>query len=296
MTSAAEGGRVAALLTCHNRRDSTLACLRSLRASALAEGARLDIVLVDDASTDGTAAAVGAEFPEVTVLSGSGQLFWSGGMRLALARAAQGNYEFFWWVNDDTILYASALSQLLATYHAQRHRQGRAVIVVGTTCDPRSGLPTYGGLRRLSVWRPLALELVAPATGPIACDTMNCNCVLVPRAVIDAIGNLDRAFVHAMADIDYGFRARKSGFPIWVMPGFAGECSRNSSSGTYLDLGVPVSRRAALLFGPKGLPFRAWTVLSLRHGGIVGPLLWLKPYLTFLLRLLSRRISLDRNE
>ena len=51
------GLRIAAVMAVHNRRDLTLACLDSLRAQQLA-GGTLDVFVLDDASTDGTAAAV----------------------------------------------------------------------------------------------------------------------------------------------------------------------------------------------------------------------------------------------
>jgi GT2 family glycosyltransferase len=71
-----EGGtttRVAAVLAAYNRRDLTLACLRSLRAQQVA-GVALDAFALDDASSDGTAAAIAEEFPEVTLLHGNGKL------------------------------------------------------------------------------------------------------------------------------------------------------------------------------------------------------------------------------
>ena len=51
------GLRIAAIMAVHNRRDLTLACLDSLRAQRLPDGT-LDVFVLDDASTDGTAAAV----------------------------------------------------------------------------------------------------------------------------------------------------------------------------------------------------------------------------------------------
>ena len=50
--------RLAALLTCHNRREQTLVCLRALRACTLPAGCDLAVYLVDDGSRDGRLAVV----------------------------------------------------------------------------------------------------------------------------------------------------------------------------------------------------------------------------------------------
>ena len=65
------GLRIAAVLAVHNRRDLTLACLRSLRAQQV-PGVALDVFVLDDASSDGTSEAIAEQFPEVTVLHGDG--------------------------------------------------------------------------------------------------------------------------------------------------------------------------------------------------------------------------------
>jgi Glycosyl transferase family 2 len=63
--------RVAAVLAAYNRRDLTLACLRSLRAQQIPDVA-LDVFVLDEASGDGTSEAIAEQFPEVTVLHGNG--------------------------------------------------------------------------------------------------------------------------------------------------------------------------------------------------------------------------------
>jgi GT2 family glycosyltransferase len=78
-------------MTVHNCVELTLARLRSLRAQNTL-GATLDVYVVDDASTDGTADRVSAEHPEVVLLRGNGDLFWNGGTRVALGAALRRDY------------------------------------------------------------------------------------------------------------------------------------------------------------------------------------------------------------
>ena len=79
---------IAALITCHNRKSKTIACLERLFQQALPLGVLLKVYLVDDGSTDGTAEAVREKFPSVSVISADGSLFWCRGMRLAWKHAS----------------------------------------------------------------------------------------------------------------------------------------------------------------------------------------------------------------
>jgi GT2 family glycosyltransferase len=117
-----DGRTLAVLMASHNRRDTTLACLRSV-ASQVGANVTLRVYLVDDASTDGTASAVRAEFPEVAVLDGSGDLFWSGGMRVAQEAASDAEPDFLLWLNDDVVLASGAVTTLLTTHEDLRARR-----------------------------------------------------------------------------------------------------------------------------------------------------------------------------
>ena len=59
------GKRIAILLTCHNRKENTLACLEKLYQIDLPFNFSFDVFLVDDGSTDGTAKAVNDNFHDV---------------------------------------------------------------------------------------------------------------------------------------------------------------------------------------------------------------------------------------
>jgi GT2 family glycosyltransferase len=79
--------RTAVLITCHNRKPKTLACLAALFNQELSPEVTIDVYLVDDGSTDGTAEAVHQAYPQVKILQGDGSLFWNRGMRKAFAEA-----------------------------------------------------------------------------------------------------------------------------------------------------------------------------------------------------------------
>ncbi len=233
--------------------------------------------------------AVRASYPSVTLIRGDGNLFWAGGMRLAQAVAEEQPAEFYLWLNDDIVLYPNAIFRLLESHASLAATAMARAIIVGSTQDPRSGVLTYGGWLRRSGCLLARLEKAEPPLDrPAPCDTFNGNCVLVPRVVVDAIGGLDPRFPHAMADLDYGFRAASAGCTLWVLPGFAGTCVSNDGRDLWTEVSLPFGERWRRLVGPKGLPPRPWLTFTRRHSGPLWPCYWLSPYVRLCLSGLLR--------
>lgn len=283
-----------ALMTCHNRREKTLASIARYYACDVPEGCVRKLVLVDDGSTDGTAGAVHAAFPEVVIEQGDGSLFWNRGMLRAWQRALPLAPDHVLWLNDDTLLYPHALTRLLETEARMRAETGQTGVVVGST-DNDAGTLSYGGSVPASRFNRLKMRKVMPGDVPQPAVTMNGNCVLVPRAVSERIGLLDGIYRHAMGDNDYGFRAHKAGIPVWVMPGYAGRCNNdNRVTGSFNDRSLPLQTRWKKITSPKGLPFDSWRALCRRHAGPAWPLVWLVPYGKLILSAVMRNIPGSR--
>lgn len=278
---------IAVLLTCHNRRDQTLRCLDALQSQQRADAVVLEVILVDDGSTDGTAAAVRHAHPGATVLEGDGSLFWNGGMRAAFAEALRRDaYDFYLWLNDDTHLAPTAVATLLSAYRATGDARA---IVVGSVRHPETGQLSYGGLVRASRWHPFKYRKVQPVGHPVPCEVMNGNCVLVPRAAAATTGNLDGSFTHAIGDFDYALRARRAGCSVWVAPGYVGTCAKNAIRGTWQDAALPLRERWQRLKSPKGLPPCEWMRYARRHAGLLGLFYGSLPYVRLVLTSLVRR-------
>jgi GT2 family glycosyltransferase len=262
---------LAVLLTVYNRRESTLACLRTLFAQSEVEQLELAVYLVDDGSTDGTQEAVAGEFPMVRLLSGDGTLFWSGGMRRAFGAALEKGYPAYLWLNDDTILKADALRTILDAHQWVCKEHSGAGVIVGSTLCPDSGEHTYGGVVRTGRLRRLGFRLVTPSHQPIRCHTFNGNVVLVPDSIARRVGSISPEFTHGFSDRDYGLRAEKLGFKCWVAPGYVGHCGRNPPA-RWTDSSMPFGERWSLFTSPKGLPPREWATYARRHGGPLWPI------------------------
>ena len=269
---------VCALLTCFNRRDKTLECLRALADSTGLQQVALSAVLVDDGSTDGTAEAVRAEFAWVEVVRASEPLFWCRGMHLAFETALQSGFDHYLWLNDDTVLMPDAVARLLKCESVLRDSTDAALIVVGSAVDPISGGCTYGGERWVSRWGSFRCERIAPSDVPQRCDTLTGNIVLLPALSVQRVGNLDPSFEHAMGDTDYGLRAHRLGVELWVAPQVHGTCAHNPVVGTYMDPSLPLPTRWKYMLQRKGLPWRSWLTFSRRHMGVIWPLWFAWPY------------------
>lgn len=279
---------VAVLLTCHNRKETTLQCLKTLFSQTNIEDIKLEVLLVDDGSTDGTGAAVSQKYPEVQIIQGDGSLYWTGGMRKVMDIAYQKKYNFYLWLNDDTVLYPNALEVIFNTYTKVKKYNEKPPIVSGNLCDPKNKEVSYGGYVHASKWRPLRFKRLEPSDEPKECDVVNGNVVLLPSSVLEQVGNLDAKLEHAGGDFDYSLRAKRLGFPLWITDKYVGECSRNSIVDTWKDLSLPLFKRYEHLFSKKGAPLYPRLIFHFKHGGIFWPIYFASVYIRPLLDSLKR--------
>jgi len=269
--------RIAILMASYNRRDTTLYCIQQL-LSQQHLAAELQIYLVDDNSSDGTAAAVTEQFPQVTLISGSGFLYWSGAMRLAWQYAQAGNYDFYLWLNDDVKLLPDALARLLGCYYEQSLAGVNVGAIVGALQAGPDHAVSYGGRLQLSKLYPLrfsphlALHDMAQSL-----DVMNGNCCLISAAAYAAVGSLSEHYVHALADYDYSLRLKQAGFAVLQAPGSMGFCRQNGWAGGVRDPRIPLSTRRRWLSLPnKWVPVADWQYFVRCYGGVLWPLYWCK--------------------
>jgi GT2 family glycosyltransferase len=277
---------LAVLMTCHNRKDKTLACLRSLFKSEqlndLENKVSMMCYLVDDGSTDGTSVAVKEHFPQVHVIIGSGELYWNQGMRLAWNKAlSDKGYDYYLWLNDDVTLYDNAITQLLNSFQSLTREGHNIGAMVGTLQDPKTQLASYGGRSIRNPWFPLNYtKVMEPTTQEKKCDYINGNCTLISAKSVVYIGILSSEFSHSMGDFDYGLRLRKKGFTCWISSIYVGQCINNQYKAKFKDKNLSLSTRITLIKNPSILPPPdEWMFYVKRHAGIFWPVYYLKAYL-----------------
>jgi rhamnopyranosyl-N-acetylglucosaminyl-diphospho-decaprenol beta-1,3/1,4-galactofuranosyltransferase len=101
---------VCAVVVTYNRRDLLEECLAALQSQSRPVDR---ILVVDNASTDGTDAVLADRFPSVETLRLESNLGGAGGFTAGLERAYADGFDWIWLMDDDTIPTASALEALL---------------------------------------------------------------------------------------------------------------------------------------------------------------------------------------
>lgn len=252
--------KTAVILTVYNRKKVTLHGLRSLyRAiTVLGEGYAFDIFMTDDGCTDGTGEAVANEFPEIKIIKGDGNLYWSGGMRKAWQAAIDSgiSYDYYLWFNDDVVLYDDALLTMFDDLIINIED----AIVAGATQDSQMRMCTYG-VRENNI-------LIEPKGHAFLCTgSLNGNFVLVSHNVYLSLGSIDTHYHHAGGDYDYGFRALKNRIPVYLAKKYVGICDQHNKIEKWCDPSVSFIERWKSLRKPNGMPLGVLYYLESTHYG-----------------------------
>lgn len=267
--------KILGLMTCYNRKEKTVRALHNLiKGNSKVE---FSFIVADDASTDGTVQAL-KEFDSVTVLSGDGSLFYSGGMRMAIAQAKKLKEEFDYCLlfNDDVEFFDSAIEELCL--------KDNSVIWAGPTSD-EAGQLSYGGVVKTSGWRPKTEIIMAKHPEGQKCDTFNANCVLIPWGIFVNLDNIDSVFTHSMGDFDYGFAAGKMGYQIKVSDKFVGVCPDNPVAVTWRNTELSMKERLRRKESPKGLPGKEWFHYLNKNYNLITALIYSAiPYIRILIK------------
>jgi GT2 family glycosyltransferase len=277
---------IAALITCHNRKDKTVACLKSIFEAELPSEYTLDVYLVDDGSTDGTRESVEREFPVVKIIKGDGDLFWAGGMRLAWKTAMdKQNYDVYLLINDDVRLCVDFLNNLIRTEKYSVENKGIKGIYSGATIDENTKRITYGGAKIKTNHLVVRLVSLVPTEYPQSCELTNANVLWVSKEVVDKIGIFDVRFTHAIADYDYTLRATEKNIPVFLAPNICGVCADDHGN-NWKTADISLKDRVAYLKSPKGLAYNEYLYYIRKHFPLFFPysfvMLWLKILFPFL--------------
>jgi GT2 family glycosyltransferase len=219
-----------------NVKDLLRACLLSLRQNAPGN-AGMTVIVVDNASTDGTQAMLSAEFPDAQlVLNATNRGFTGGnndGLRAARATLGEVNGDdFALLLNPDTLVTPGALEALLA-YARERPDAGiigpRLVYGDGSPQSTRRRFPTLATgifestwLQRLAPPGLLARFFVrdAPEDRPCDVDWVVGAAMLARWSAIDQVGGLDEAvFFMYSEEIDWCKRMKNRGWAVAWYPG-----------------------------------------------------------------------------
>jgi GT2 family glycosyltransferase len=275
--------KIAALLTCFNRREKTLAAIHSLYQAYDNSNdiILLDVYLTDDGSTDGTAEEVKTRFPQVKIQQVTGNLYWANGMRNSWKAALNKEYDTFLLLNDDVELYPGAFNLLRKTCEFCLENYKEPGIYIGATEDKNTNKLTYSGSIVLNKFLYTQKRL-EPNGSYQACDLANANIMLVPKEIVDKIGILTGGYSHGIADYDYTLTASKKNIPIIVAPEYCGHCEDDHRDLYDGFADKALKDRKTYLFSPTGLAYKSYMKYMRKFFPFRYPLVvffaWLKLY------------------
>jgi len=215
-------GRLSVVVPTHDTRELTLRCIETLEAEGT-DG--LEIVVVDDGSSDGTAEALAAAHPRVRLVRRSPAVGFTRAANLGMAAAGG---DLLLLLNSDTEVAPGAFAPLLAAFErdsrlgaagaALYYPDGSAQWSGGRAPTLpwlfalASGLPPL--LARLPFWRR-AKPVGAPA-GQV--DWVTGAALAVRRPVWEEAGGFDEGFRFYAQDLDLCLRLHDAGWKVELLP------------------------------------------------------------------------------
>ncbi len=210
--------QVAAIVLNYRTPQQTWLAARSLQTGSVVPGR---LVVVDNASGDGSTDWLRARLPNVDVVETGENLGFSGGCNTGIRLALEQGADLILLVNSDVVLRPDALEVLLEA--ASRHPEAGVFAPVllsreepdriasaGITFDRRSGRMRHRAAGHpLSLLRPAIAHEVESVSGGV---------MLVRAAVLQRAGLLDERFFFYFEDVEFCFRARSAGFACLCVP------------------------------------------------------------------------------
>jgi GT2 family glycosyltransferase len=184
------------------------------------DGTDLEIIVVDNGSSDGSAEMLPREFPQIIVFPQGRNLGFAAGCNVGMRHALAEGAEYVLLLNNDTIVDAGLLRALLD--EAEGHQQAGMVSPkiyyhalpdclwwVGGTFNLWTGIPKHVDLRKADTGDHDVARKIDWATG---CAT------LIRVSALRKVGLFDEHFFLNAEDLDLSIRMRKAGYQIWYAP------------------------------------------------------------------------------
>lgn len=208
--------KIAVVIPIHNGLEDTKLCLKSIYAALKFLGLQKDIyiIVVDDGSTDGSSLFIKINYPDIIILKGDGNLWWSGAVNLAVKYALKNKTTHVLLFNNDNIIeknYFQALYKSINNFGSNVIIASKVVNLypehhikyAGEICDRQKG-------KFIKNPNPNKTMKVNSAGG---------MGVLIPTFLFNRIGFFDLVnFPQAYGDADFYLRAENCGFVMYYEP------------------------------------------------------------------------------
>ncbi len=200
------GKPVVAVVVTYNRKELLRECLEALRNQTAAS--QMDILVIDNASTDGTEEAIRPfiDVGQVRYVNTGSNLGGAGGFNFGMKQAVEAGYEFLWLMDDDCLPREDALEELLAAVQALDAKWGflasRVEWIDGSLCK----------MNEVKLAKPSHQE-----HGCERCRQASFVSLFVPARVVREVGLPIKDFFIWGDDVEYTRRI-SSVYPSYYVP------------------------------------------------------------------------------
>lgn len=176
--------------------------------------------IVDDGSTDGTAEYIKSKYPEIVVLKGNGNLWWTGAIKWAIEEVLKVAHagDFILTINNDCSFCKNYIQLLV-----QSSIKFKRAIVGSLAVDKNDQNSIYDAGMKID-WKKGKFILLRPhylselPEGKLYQENINIlstKGTLYPVEVFSKIGNFDQKhFPHYLSDYEFACRAKENGFKL----------------------------------------------------------------------------------
>lgn len=179
-----------------------------------------EIVLVDNCSSDGSEAILRKRFPKLTFIQTGANLGYAGGNNVGIRYALEKNADYFWLLNNDTVVDSKALTELVEILEMEpangmagskilSYSQPSLIYYAGGWVDPNLGASGHVGMGQKDDHQFDVLMETGYITG--------CS-LLVKRTVVEEIGFMDEAYFLYCEESEWCLNARRKGYRLMYVP------------------------------------------------------------------------------
>jgi GT2 family glycosyltransferase len=189
----------------------TVECLAALKQCLYPQ---LDILVVDNGSTDGSTAKIKSSYSNIRLLESHKNLGFAGGNNLGIRYALAHDTDYIWLLNNDTKPAPDALNALINKALTDK-KIGAVASVCHYTGAPEK-IEAWAGAR-VNLWIGYGRNSTVPRTDDWF-HSLNGTSLLVSRAALEDAGLLDEGFFLYWEDTEFCLRLRKRGWRLAAAP------------------------------------------------------------------------------
>ena len=221
------GIRISVCIVSYNVRDFLIQALHSIKRACT--DITHEILVVDNASVDGTVQELERVFPDITVIANQRNTGFSVANNMALRRAKG---EYIVLINPDTIVQEDTFQKLLDFMDKMQDAGAVTSKILNPdgsfSIDSRHSIPTP----MTAFWKLLGLSRLFPKSKifgrynltyldqneTYCVDAISGSFMFIRRKAFEQVGFLDESYFMYCEDVDYCYRITKSGWKIYYYP------------------------------------------------------------------------------